>query len=211
MSAALSPRASILALSLIASLGLSHTADASLINIVSNPASSTEQLGTFTGSIDYTPGIAFGALVITLTNTSPGANGGLITGFLFNIDSVDVAASASLINGSHPFISTGPGSGAPFGSYDAGAALGGDFLGGGSPNAGIAVGATGVFTFLVSASDTNALSASSFLSGPNQFDFIVRFRGFADGGSDKVPASAVPAPSAVALLLLGGLTKRRRR
>lgn len=211
MPASRSFRAPLAALTLAASLGFSHAASASLINITSDPSNSTENLGTFTGSIDYTPGVAFGALVITLTNTSPDANGGLITGFLFNINSIDVAASASLINGSHPFLNTGPASGAPFGSYDAGAALGADFLGGGSPNSGIAVGATGVFTFLVAASDALALDSSSFLSGPNTFDFIVRFRGFANGGSDKVPAAVIPAPSALALLALGGLIRRRRR
>jgi hypothetical protein len=206
-----SARTSTMVLTAIAiTAAATSAAQADLINIFADTPNSTENLGNFTGSIDYTPGIAFGALIITLSNTSAPANDGFITGFVFNIDSVDAAASATLINGTHPFTNTGPTSGSPFGNFDAGAALGGDFLGAGSPNAGIAVGATGIFTFLVSASDTLALTAASFINGPNEFDFIVRFRGFADEGSDKVPAT-VPAPSALALLLLSGCVSRRRR
>jgi hypothetical protein len=187
--------------------------NADLINIQSNPAASTEGLGTFTGSIDYTA--ATSTLTVSLTNTSPLANGGFITGFVFNIDSVDAGASATLQAGAtHPFADTGRESASPFGNYEAGAALGGDWTGGGSPNSGIAVGATGIFTFLVSASDSLALSASDFISaqGPDTWDFVVRFRGFVDGGSDKVPGTVVPAPSGLALLLLGlaGVGRRRK-
>jgi hypothetical protein len=43
---------------------------------------------------------------------------------------------------------------------------------------------------------------------------VGRFRGLANGGSDKVPATAIPEPSSLALVVLGGLTGlalRRRR
>jgi MYXO-CTERM domain-containing protein len=186
-------------------------AHADLIGIQSNPAASTEGLGTFTGSIDYTA--ATSTLIISLTNTSPLANGGFITGFVFNIDSVDAGASATLQAGAtHPFLNTGTESASPFGNYEAGAALGGDWTGGGSPNSGIAVGGTGMFTFLVSASDSLSLTASDFITsqGPSQWDFVVRFRGFVDGGSDKVPG-VVPGPPALALLLLGLAGTGRRR
>jgi len=95
---------------------------------------------------------------------------------------------------------TGSGlSGEPFGNpFDAGAALGGSFLGGGSPNAGIGVGQTGTFSFLISALDAGGLNASDFLNGgPFDFNFVIRFRGFEDGGSDKVPAAMLTTPNVV--------------
>lgn len=192
-------------------------AHAGFISIQSDTSNSTEDLGTFTGSIDYTYGSGNnGALIITLTNTSAAANAGLITGFVFNIDSADAEACAVLDDATHPFQDTQGGSAVPFGSdFDAGAALGGSFLGGGSPNAGIAVGATGTFTFQVIASDASSLTASSFINGPYAFDFIVRFKGFANGGSDKVPAIDLMVPSPGALALFGfaaiGVGRRRRR
>ena len=188
-------------------------AHAGFISIQSDASNSTEQLGSFTGSIDYTYGSGVnGTLIITLTNTSLAANAGLITGFVFNIDSEDPEASAVLQDATHPFLDTQGGSASPFGDdFDAGAALGGSFLGGGSPNAGIAVGETGTFTFLVTAPDALSLTADSFINGPYAFDFIVRFRGFADGGSDKVPGMIVPSPGALALLGFAAFCGRRRR
>lgn len=164
-------------------------ASADTIQIVGLKSASTESLGGYLGTLDYTPGDGVGTLVVTLENISPAANGGFLTGFLFNIASVDVNATAALQPGStHPF-QQASGSGAPFGGdYDSGAALGGSFLGGGNPNNGIAVGATGTFTFLVTAEDADTLTASSFINGPYEHNFVVRFRGFENGGSDKVPA-----------------------
>jgi MYXO-CTERM domain-containing protein len=43
------------------------------------------------------------------------------------------------------------------------------------------------------------------------YAFVVRFRGMAEGGSDKVPANQLPAPGAIALLGLTGAVSRRRR
>ena len=54
----------------------------------------------------------------------------------------------------------------------------------------------------------------SFLEGgPYEFDFIVRFKGFLDGGSDKVPAAVVPLPVPVAIGALGllGVVLGRKR
>jgi hypothetical protein len=39
----------------------------------------------------------------------------------------------------------------------------------------------------------------------------VRFKGFANGGSDKVPGVLVPAPGAAALMAGAGLVAVRRR
>jgi hypothetical protein len=196
----------------IALLAPSH-ARADLISIQSDVGNSTESLGALEGSMEYSSlGGGSGTLVITLTNTSGASNGGFITGLLFNFDSVDGAASAMLASGTHPFTDTGGGNGAPFGdNFDAGAALGGNFLGGGSPNAGIAIGQTGTFIFNILASDAASLTASSFLSGPYEFDFIVRFKGFENGGSDKVPVTVVPAPGSLAVLASALLLTLRRR
>ncbi|MBX3381704.1 MAG: hypothetical protein KF805_16545 [Phycisphaeraceae bacterium] len=187
--------------------------EGSVIAIASNSPQSTEGLGTFTGSMNYSYVSGnMGTLVISLTNTSPVGNGGKLTGFVFNINSIDAGASASLNAGAtHPFANLFNESASPFGTYRAGAALGGDFLGGGSPNAGIAVGATGTFTFTILASDAASLTASSFFSTPENFAFIARFKGFLDGGSDKVPGTNIPAPGALALVTAGGLLAGRRR
>lgn len=196
-----------------AGLAVSSSAMASVIAIGSNSPSSTEGLGAFTGSMNYSYVSGnTGTLVISLTNTSAPANGGKLTGFVFNINSLDAGASASLNAGaSHPFSNLFNESAAPFGTYRAGAALGGSFLGGGSPNSGIAIGATGTFTFTITASDASSLTASSFFSTPANFAFIARFKGFLDGGSDKVPGLNIPAPGALALVGAGALVARRRR
>lgn len=167
-------------------LSFASMADSCLVN--SLVSASTEHLGKFTATLDYTvlPS-GDGQLVVSITNKSPAALGGFITGFMFNFSSVDPDAVAILQPGAnYPFLQA-DGSGAPFGSFEAGAALGGDWLGGGSPNAGIPIGGTGVFTFLVIAEDANLLKACDFNKGGNLYNFVVRFRGFTNGGSDKVP------------------------
>lgn len=187
------------------------TANADIIGIGGSIGDSTEQTGaTFSGTIDYTHlGGSSGSVVITLDNDTPPAVGGYITGFVFNIDSMDAGASAVLSSATNPnFLDTGNEPAPPFGDFLAGAALGADWTGGGSPNGGIAVGDSAMFTFDVTASDAGSLSALSFINGPNDFDFVVRFRGLNNGGSDKVP---VPAPSGAAALGLGALMAARRR
>ena len=163
--------------------------------------------GSYTGSLSYASGT--GKLTIVLNNTSPALNGGFLTGFVFNIMSADAGAFASLITFSHPFQNLVNQSASPFGNYKGGAALGGDWLGGGSPNSGIGVGGTGTFVFQITASDSASLTDASFLSMPNANEaFLVRFKGFVNGESDKV---TIPAPGAFALLGLGGLFAARRR
>ena len=68
-----------------------------------------------------------------------------------------------------------------------------------------------MFTFTVAATDAASLTASSFLNGPYQYDFIVRFRGFQPNGSDKVPAMVVPGPTVLTAMALGLVIIRRRR
>jgi hypothetical protein len=188
---------------------------ADTIQIAADPSRSTEHLGNFTGFISYEFDVFDGGLLtIELTNTSPLANGGFLTGFVFNINSVDPGAMAMLTNSpDFPlFQDTGVESASPFGTYDAGAALGGNWSGGGSPAGGIGVLQTGAFEFNVMATDAASLTAISFISGPATHDFVARFRGFADGGSDKTPGQVVPAPAAFSLLAgfgLVGISRRR--
>ena len=192
-------------------LGPSSVATADTLQIFADNANSTEGLGDFTGTLSYEFVVGqMGGLIVDLTNTSEPDNGGWITGFIFNIGSIDPDVSATLTGSTHPFENAPDQNGAPFGNpYLAGAALGGDWLGGGLASDGIPVGDAGSFTFDVFASDASSLTAMSFLQGPYDFNFLVRFRGFENGGSDKVPA--VPAPGALALLGLGALAQRRRR
>jgi len=203
----------------MAAAGFAMSAQASVILIESDQANSTEELGSFTGAIEYAPnpgGSSQGQLTISLVNTTPSNIGGFLTGFVFNIASEDPQASAQLSSGTHPFLGVSDHKAPPFGmSFDAGAALGGNWTGGGNPNAGVAVDDSAQFTFDVFASDADILSAESFFSGPYDHNFVVRFRGMS-GGSDKVPAggsNSLPAPGALAVLAIAGLGigGRRRR
>ena len=192
-------------------LGASSLASADTIQIFADTTNSAEGIGDFTGSLTYDFIVGdLGVLTVDLTNTSDPGNGGWLTGFIFNIASSDPDAAAPYTGGTHPFEDAPGQNGAPYGNpFLAGAALGGHWLGGGFPGDGIAVGDSGSFSFDVLASDAASLRASSFLEGPYQFNFMVRFRGFLDGNSDKVPA--VPAPGALALLGFAALARRRRR
>jgi len=175
-------------------LGVSSPAPADTIEISADIANSTDALGNFTGFLTYDFVLGdLGVLTVELTNTSELSNGGWITGFIFNFDTTDPDAYGQFEKGTYPFVDAPGQNGEPFGPiYMAGAALGGNWIDGGFPEDGIAVGHTGVFGFEVIAKDAADLTASSFLDGPYQLNFIVRFRGFVDGNSDMVPA--VPTP-----------------
>jgi hypothetical protein len=189
------------------------------IPITGNTAASTEGLGNFTGTLTYTYTDGFSAtLRVQLTNTTFVGWGGFLTGFVFNkpypiipvIVRSDSHPSFHLlgVSGSDNSISA-----PPFGDFDIGAALGADFLGSGSPNAGIAAGATGIFEFLFTGTDLDSLTDQSFVdlsseNGDESAFFLARFRGIETGaGSDKVPGivttAAAPVPEPATLLLLG--------
>jgi len=192
----------------------------------------TGALGTFSGSFDYTPtSSTTGTVAITLNNDS--ATLGYITGFLFNIpDGSDVSA-AILTASDTDFLLLGQGgsfdngeNGQPHGDFDIGAALGGDYEGGGTPSDGIVTGGSATFSFALTGTGLGGLTAQSFLStlseprgaGKVGEEFVVRFRGFEGGeGSDKVPnqqegGPTVPEPGTLSLVGLGlaSLVARRR-
>ncbi len=197
-------------------------ATAGPIDIHADMGNSTEGIGDFSGTVEYTfTGGNTGTLIVELANTSVPSNGGKITAFVFNINSVDDGALATLVDTTNANFLNLSGSGLnapPFGSYEAGAGLHGQWLGGGSPHAGIAVGDSALFTFGVIASDAGLLDSMDFIAGETEFDFVVRFRGFNDGGSDKVPGvpcNLIPLPAPVLMgaigLPLAALFARRAR
>jgi len=189
---------------------LATFASADTLFIMADSSTSTEHTGSmFSGSLEYVYSSGdSGTLLVSLTNDTSADIGGYLTGFVFNIASQDANASASLSFGSNAnFLNTGEENAAPFGMFDAGAALGANWTGGGSPSFGMGFGVSGMFEFMVTASDASLLTSSSFIG--NGSEFAVRFRGLYDGGSDKI---LTPAPGTSVLALLGmGLASRRRR
>lgn len=204
---------------------------------------------SFTGSFDYTAAAngLTATLVVSLTNTSPVDNGGYLTGFAFNNPGFTGATLSSYSAGTGTWGILGDPdfdnefTASPFGIFDIGAVLNGgsDWEGGGSPTGGVAVGNTGTWTFALTGTGLNAFSASSFLGvyaqeiennkgtktyvdADPEISLAVRFRGFDDGGSAKVPGTEVPPPPRVIpepshyALMMGGATAflavmRRRR
>lgn len=196
-------------------IALSSSAFATL-NFHSIP--SATGLGAFTGSMTWTYlGGGNGSLGITITNTSLPANGGCLTGLAFNTES---GVTPSLSSGRAGFTGMTNVQASPFENFDFGTALGGNWLGGGNPNAGIGAGLTDSFVFGVSGSSSllASLTDSSFFDTASLPGFAARFRGFAGGGSDKVggtPTSmsvvALPHPLVLACTGLVGLAVLRRR
>lgn len=199
----------------LTSLAAASSACASLSFSSSN---SLEGLGSYTGSMTWTYGglgSGAGSLAISLTNTSPQENGGFLTGFAFNVvDGVGLSLT-NAPNSTWLGISNIPAN--PFPNFDFGAALEGNWLGGHSPNPGIAAGSTRTLTFSVLGNDAllASLSDASFFDTSNGYGFAARFRGFRDGGSDKVMGDVIVTPLPQTLGLAGagvlGLVLFRRR
>ncbi len=190
---------------------------------------------SYTGTLDFNS--VSGVLTITLTNTTdPASIGGYLTGFVFNVAGAFGPGTAVLASASNSsFLDVTVGSkpkdppfsredASPFGSFEAGAAVGANFTGGGNPTVGIPVGGSATFTFNVTGSGVGALTDLSFLSengihppGSSDAFFVARFKGLANGDSDKVvPGTLIPLPASVwgglaLLAVLGGCKLRARR
>jgi hypothetical protein len=221
------------AAALCASLG---TARADIINIGDN-----ELPGTFTGTVEVTNQTSNSSLIrVTLTNVSPFSNGGFLTAFAFNDPNSSSKGNIGTVTNYQQAFNPQTGqnfallgaptfnnsvSSAPFGLFDIGAGVGGSWHSGGNPVDGLAVGETGTFSFLVNGSNLTRLTAANLLtamSSTGTAGFVVRFRGFNDGSSDKDIAGVVvkppvgnPVPAPPALVLAGigfvALLGRNRR
>jgi hypothetical protein len=190
---------------------LAGVAGADIASISGDASTSISNTGvSFGAMLDYSyNGGTSGTLTVDISNsTSQEQVGGFLTGFVFNILSSDELATASLISSSNTsFLDTGIENAAPFGVFDAGAALDANWQGGGNPTFGLGIGESGSFFFAITASDASLLDAMSFVGSGSEF--AVRFRGLSSGDSDKLLAPA-PGTSAIALLGLGVMARRRR-
>lgn len=183
-------------------------------SVYAAPISGSGPFGSFTGSLNYNSGSQ--TISVTLNNTSPVGNGGFLTGFAFNLPFTASGVTYSTSDADFQLLGTAPGFGpsitvAPHGQADIGAAVGGNWEGGGAPSDGIGVGGSGTWTFVLGGIAPGGLTAELILAtltntggpGGNQADnFIVRFRGFNNGESDKVSdgeggGSGDPDPNAV--------------
>lgn len=203
----------ILACAALVMLGITTTASAS-VDIFGDTGNSSSGLGDFTATLTYLATDDQNAtLTIAIENTSPPANGGYLVALAF-VNPSDLISSVSLASTSASFdtLIGGPSfenaiSVSPFGDLDIGASVTTDWLGGGSPTGGLAVGESATFTFTFgAASGLSGLNELSFLSADAKSDygFLVRFRGFDNDGSDKVPG-IIPEPASIAVWTLIGL------
>ncbi len=189
---------------------------------VAIPITGSGQFGNFTGEMNYNAGL----LTIYIRNTSPEANGGYITAFVFNNPGnlTLTAFEYSGPEGSSFYARSAEDgiNGEPYGQFDFLASTANrdnGFEGPGNPAAGIPVNSYASFTFQFSGVNLASLTAESFLSAystsgsAGSASFLVRFTGFEGGQSEKVPHS-VPEPGTLLLLgvgLLGlGLTVKRK-
>lgn len=170
------------------------------IKIVTDFARSESGLGSFEALFSLTSiNAGESLLTIQIENISPPLNGGYITGLAFNNPgnaitsvSLDAAPSDFELMGASSFNNSI--SASPFGSLDIGSGLSErNFNGSGNPTKGIGVGEIGTFNFRLFGTNLAGLTEQSFIDslseGAGNPDksvfFLVRFRGFEDGGSDK--------------------------
>ena len=188
------------------------------LQITADTANSTDGLGNYVATIAYLAYSSSSArLDVTITNTSALGTGGYLTGIAFNnpsnkitkvygFDSINPAFALIGGSGDNNTVSA-----SPFGKFDIGAALGANFLGGGGPGEGIRVNGGELFQFFFEGDGLNTLNELSFTKeysdgGSKSAFFLVRFKGFGNGGSDKVPGivdPGLPVPEPGTLLLLG--------
>jgi PEP-CTERM motif len=165
------------------------------------------------GQCAATINITGNVVTITLTNTSPAANGGFLTAAAFNLTAGTTVNNFTTTNANFNLFGPSPtgwtGNVAPDGTRThLISATGNDYEGGGSPSGGTPTGATVTFTLTLASLNGNT-EASIFNS------MLIRQRGFQNGGSDKDSlVTQTPEPTSMVLLgtgLLGVATGFRRR
>ncbi|MGH7131452.1 MAG: hypothetical protein ACREJO_05855 [Phycisphaerales bacterium] len=198
-------------------LAAAGAAQADIVSFTSNNAASTSNLASFTGTVATNVIDSLHSQVtVTVTNTSALAGGGYLTGIVLANENQFGSLIINLISCTDgDFSDTSVESASPFGSFKGGAALGANWSGGGNPTVGTAPGSTVSFTFAVNGNGAGFIPAASYISAVNgDQQMVFRFRGFNNGGSDKVPTmttTLVPTPGAAAMALVGGLMFARRR
>lgn len=192
-------------------------------------------LGTFDGDLSYKATDEHSAeFQVTLTNTSAAGNLGYLTAFAFNnpggrITGASLSATTPAFHLIGDPLHPGGVNGAPFGHFDLGASTGKSFEGGGNPTPGIGVGHTELFWFTLTGNGLTEITEEDFLAtlssppgaGQGPVAFVARFRGFSNGGSDKVPVDLIriehaPEPltlvsGVVGIALAAGVVVLRRR
>ena len=169
------------------------------------------------GQCSATVNITGNILTITLTNTSPPANGGFITAAAFNLTVGTTVNSFTTTNANFALFGASPtgwtGNVAPDGSRThLFSATSNDYEGGGNPSGGTATGSSVTFTLTLASLNGNT-EASVFNS------LLIRERGFQPDGSDKDSlltqvALQLAEPSSAVLLgtaLLGAVWALRSR
>lgn len=198
----------------LAVTSIAATASASQTTATYQSVQALEGMGAFTASVtyDYTSGNS-ASLTIAITNTTSAAYGGYLTAIAFNWGASGI--SSNLVSSSHAAFSNlaEPVSAAPYGTFQSGISTTSSWLGGGSPNSGVAVGSTGTFVFTLTggAGALGSMTAANVMMPISEYGMVVRFRGMDNGGSDKVVGQIIPGPSALAVLALAAGLRRRRR
>lgn len=196
---------------------LAYSACAGTVTVVGGGTLNPGDPGNFSATFNYSYSAGVGTLTVKIKNTTASGNG-FLTGFIFG--KRDLGAFTDIELTSFPNASWAlalDDSGSPFGTFEYGAALGGDWLGGGSPNNGLAAGEEFEFEFEFTGGAASTLTTLDFLdaNGAEQF-MVVRFRGGGMGGegSDKVVGvTIIPLPPAAWMGLAGllGVGVFRRR
>ena len=158
-------------------------------------------LGAFTGDFSYDiMDMDEAVITINLENTS--GEFGYLTGLAFLFPSEDLVVSSFESSEKKFGQLSNPINAQPFGkNFGLGSSTFKSWEGGGKPSYGIATGSSGQFVFNIMGENVGSYNVQDFI---NTGDFVVRFRGYAGGGSDKVAGgTSAQVPEPITLVLLG--------